>query len=89
LPKRLEIALVYMKPVIHHVLSRKDMFSSPSLKKIVKFHPGDGYAALKALIIESHPPFHPQPATLIKNYTAQDKEDLYKYAEKFQDYYQL
>eukprot|EP00980_Cylindrotheca_fusiformis_P000503 scaffold121_cov92-Cylindrotheca_fusiformis.AAC.1 len=61
-----------------------------SLSNIVKSCDGDGYRALKAIIFQSHPAFHPQPATLVTAYPRQRNDSsLLEYYQLFLDFQQL
>lgn len=56
-----------VKNVVHRVLSCEEMFPTDEqcseMHRIANSCSGDGCEALKALLMESHPVFHPQPAT--------------------------
>lgn len=50
----------------------------------------DGYRCLHQIVMTSHPNYHTQPATLVKNYPKQKKdESIVKYHSIFLDYDQL
>ena len=50
----------------------------------------DGYHALKQILYQSHPAFHPRPSTLITRYPKQgSNQTLLQYYVIFQDYLQL
>lgn len=90
LPKRLELSLTPMSHLIHRLLQKHDMFPKDSkIRAIVDACPGDGYHALKSILLHAHPAFHPSPATLLTTYPSQGTNSLLQYYMHFHDYLQL
>ena len=90
LPLRMEIQLRAQTRIIHRILSNKDMFpAESSYKAIVDACPGDGYHALKSILLHVHPAFQPEPATLIASYPYQRELSFLQYHQLFNDFLQL
>jgi hypothetical protein len=90
LPRRMEIKISQMSNPIYRILLKKDMFPKNSrYSAIVRSCNGDGYRALKAVIFNSHPAFHPQPSTLITTYPRQKDSSMLEYYRLFLDFEQL
>jgi hypothetical protein len=90
IPKRMDVSLAYMSHIIYRLLTHKDMFPSDSTyKSIVEACNGDGYLALKSIMIQVHPAFHPEPATLIASYPYQRNLSFLQYYHIFLDFLQL
>ena len=59
LPQRMVLQLDDMKSPIHHLLSKSDMFPKDScIATIVAQCFGNGYKAIKQILMNSHPIFH-------------------------------
>lgn len=90
LPKRMEISLRQMSHTIFRLLSKSDMFPKGiALSAIVAACYGDGYHAIKSILLHVHPIFHDYPATLITTYPKQHNLTLLQYYQLFLDFLQL
>ena len=86
----MQLALIRMSNPMHRMLSQKDMFPSKSrLHEIVRSCRGDGYKALKAILMKLHLIFYDQPSTLIRVYPSQGDLTMRQYHELFLDFLQL
>lgn len=66
LPARLDIMIQSMTQPLYRLLQKSDMFPRDSnCVAIIQQCFGDGYTDLKQIMFQSHPEFHPQPATLL------------------------
>lgn len=90
LPKRMELSLTSMSHTIFRLLSKSDMFPKDSeLKNIISACYGDGYHALKSIMLHVHPIFQEYPAFLIADYPKQGHHTLLQYYQLFCDYLHL
>ena len=90
LPITMQAPCTRMTGEIYKLLTSSDMFpKGSSYASIISNCYGDGYWALKQILLKVHPLFHEQPATLIKNYPMQKTLPLAKYYQIFRDYLQL
>ena len=79
-----------MTQPLYHLLQKSEMFPCDSnCVNIIQQCFGDGYKALKQILFQSHPVFHPQPAMLITSYPKQRDQTMLEYYSLFQDYLQL
>ena len=84
------MSIIHSSSLIYQILSQDNMFPPNSrLHNLVAQCYGDGYKALKAIILKSHPVYHDQPSTLITTYPRQKELSLLKYNMNFIDYLQL
>lgn len=90
LPERFRIPVGKMATLIHKLLRDKNVFAKPTddiTDAIASTN--DGYVALKTIIMDSHPAFVAQPATLVTSYPRQTtKETLTHYFQRFKVYLQ-
>ena len=80
-----------MKQPIYRLLTRTDMFPKNSrVIHAVTAANGDGYAALKNILLQAHPVFHDHAATWIRQYPYQVHPDsLLQYRSRFMDFLEL
>ena len=91
LPQRLSLSIDYSASDLHRVLLHPSLFPKDSrLVDIIYQCNNDGYHALKQILYQSHPAFHPRPSTLITRYPKQgSQQSLLQYYVIFQDFLQL
>jgi hypothetical protein len=89
-PTPLRMTVIHSNTLLYQVLSQKGMFppGSAALDHISQCC-GEGYKALKSIIMNSHPIFHDQPSTLTRNYPTQGDRSILKYKMLFEDFLQL
>jgi hypothetical protein len=75
--------------VLYTLLQKcKFLDNSDAPKKIALSH-GDGYSALKSILFDAHPVFHPNPAVLAKDYPKQGTSTRQEYFRSFEDFLQM
>ncbi len=90
LSERMNISIHNMAQPIFRALQKPNMFPANShIQQILATSYGDGYKALKGILLKIHPIFHDQPSTLITSYPHQKNISLLEYYQLFQDFIQL
>ena len=91
LPQHMASPLNQMLAIISFtLLQSNDMFPANSrCAKSLQSCYGNGYMALKTIMLEVHPAFHTYPSMLVKAYPTQENLTLWQYYGHFIDYQQL
>jgi hypothetical protein len=92
LPRRFTHRIDTMSQHIYRLLLSSKMFPEHShLHDYVQqvSRSTDGYQALRLILSEAHPAFHPTPATMVMAYPMQGDRSLIEYHALYQDYLQL
>lgn len=89
LPLQMYVKLQNMKGVIHRFLCRKGVLPDSLLDNVYGC-PGDGYKALKQILLDVHPEFDDQPAVMTIKYPRQRTGmSMRQYFELVNDHLQL
>ena len=88
LPHPMETPLLPMTSAAYSYTMKTGTFDSkPENAKLIKSCPGDGYQALKLIIVKSHPNFVEEPAQYLTEYPKQKKDELaFDFIQVFVDY---
>ena len=90
LPQRMVIPLDQMSQPLFRLLSKKGMFPSGSnVHSILLANYGDGYKALKQILLLCHPMYLEQSSTMLTQYPRQREKSLVEYHLLFNDFLQL
>ena len=88
LPYSLKDVLPAMSNAVHQHISKTGTFTANSeFSKIIKNCPGDGFRALKLIIMRVHPNFTDEPASYMAEYPKQNKDEtVFDFSLRFEDF---
>ncbi|KAG7369941.1 hypothetical protein IV203_027687 [Nitzschia inconspicua] len=89
LPQRMSLPTLRHSPTIYTFLTKCVFPPTSNIPSRISLSHGDGYTALRNIIFDVHPVFHPTPAILAKNYPTHQEGSTHAYFRAFEDYLQL